>query len=106
MKKTHIMFCALFTVLFSGFACAGIQENTSALIRKNAENKSQMTSMRAKNEPYLLSINSNEQVIIPAGKSLKISENNGQDIIYKIVNYTTIQESQKIFKSGSDFVLE
>ena len=82
-------------------------DNTSAVIRKNAQNTESRSSLSvAENTPYIIKPDDNNHIIIPAGKSLIISENDDRNIITLVVNYTGIREANRITNVSDGFVLE
>ncbi|EGF9691564.1 hypothetical protein IDR12_000386 [Salmonella enterica] len=107
MKKLTILFCCVPIVLFSCFTCAMTPDNTSAIIRKNAQNtESHPTLSVAENTPYIIVPDENNQIIIPAGKILIMPEKDAKKIITLVVNYTDIREAKRITKVSDGFILE
>lgn len=107
MKTICILFCSLSTILFSGFSFASTPENTASIIRNNISLQPYTTpSLKAKNERWFLEVNSDNRVIIPAGKSLQINTNTAQDISYHIVNYSIIKEARRMIMKSSYFIIE
>ncbi|ENE1198088.1 hypothetical protein ABM196_001804 [Salmonella enterica] len=107
MKKRTILFYCVPALLFSCFTCAMTPDNTSAIIRKNAQNtESHPTLSVAENTPYIIAPDENNQIIIPAGKTLIMPENDARNIVTLAVNYTDIREASRITKVSDEFILE
>ncbi|EAA7552261.1 hypothetical protein A6858_02965 [Salmonella enterica] len=107
MKKRTILFYCVPALLFSCFTCAMTPDNTSAIIRKNAQNtESHPTLSVAENTPYIIVPDENNQIIIPAGKILIMPEKDAKKIITLVVNYTDIREAKRITKVSDGFILE
>lgn len=107
MKKLTVLFYCAPVLLFSCFTCAMTPDNTAAAIRKNAQNATPLPSISvAKNEPHIMTPDNNNRVIIPAGKTLIMPENEARNIISQVVNYNDIQESHRIAKVSDTFILE
>lgn len=107
MKKLTVLFCCVPALLFSCFTCAMTPDNTSAIIRKNAQNTEPHPSFFvAENTPYIIAPDENNQIIIPAGKTLIMPENDARNIITLAVNYTGLREASRITKVSDGFVLE
>lgn len=107
MKKRTILFCCVPIVLFSCFTCAMTPDNTSAIIRKNAQNTEPHPPLSvAENTPYIIAPDENNQIIIPAGKVLIMRENGARNIVTLAVNYTGIREANRITKVSDGFILE
>ncbi|ENP5332991.1 hypothetical protein ACDS27_002449 [Salmonella enterica] len=82
-------------------------DNTSAIIRKNVQNtESHPTLSVAEKTPYIIAPDENNQIIIPAGKTLIMPENDARNIVTLAVNYTGIQEAKRITKVSDGFILE
>lgn len=107
MKKRTILFYCVPALLFSCFTCAMTPDNTSAIIRKNAQNTEphQFFSV-AENTPYIIAPDENNQIIIPAGKTLIMPKNDARNIVTLAVNYTDIREASRITKFSDGFILE
>lgn len=107
MKKLTILFCCVPAFLFSCFTCAMTPDNTSAIIRKNAQNTEfHPTISVAENTPYIIAPDENNQIIIPAGKTLIMLKKDARYIITRVVNYTGIREANRITKVSDGFILE
>ncbi|MHA6309214.1 hypothetical protein [Hafnia paralvei] len=107
MKKIMILFYCIPALLFSCFTCAMTPDNTTGIIRKNAQHTELHPSFSAaENTPYLITPDDNNHIIIPAGKSLIISENDDRNIITLVVNYTGIREANRITKVSGGIILE
>ncbi|HAF2128032.1 TPA: hypothetical protein G9F27_002176 [Salmonella enterica] len=107
MKKLTALFYCAPVLLFSHLTCAMTPDNTAAVIRKNAQNATPHPSISvAKNEPHIMTPDNNNRIIIPAGKTLIMPENDTRNIITQVVNYNGIQESHRIAKVSDTFILE
>lgn len=107
MKKLTILFCCVPALLFSCLTCAMTPDNTSAIIRKNAQNTESHPALSvAENTPYIIAPDENNQIIIPAGKILIMPENDARSIVTLAVNYTGIREAKRITKVSEGFILE
>ncbi|EAN7943767.1 hypothetical protein EOG18_11540 [Salmonella enterica] len=107
MKKLTILFYCVPALLFSCFTCAMTPDNTSAIIRKNAQStESHLPLSVAENTPYIIAPDKNNQIIIPAGKVLIMPENDARNIVTLAVNYTGIREASRITKVSDGFILE
>ncbi|EFR6822086.1 hypothetical protein HYF16_003842 [Salmonella enterica] len=105
MKKFMIPF--YFTLfVFSSHSSAMPPDNTAAVIRKNALNVApHLTARVTDNTPYTLKTD-NGRVVIPAGKTLAMPENEARNVIIHMVNYNGLQEARRIKSDGDTFILE
>lgn len=105
MKNVKNAFsCTL--MLFSFYACGMAPDETSAIIRKNAQKPELHQSVsEATSAQYTLKLNNN-RVFIPAAKLLVMPRNEDNYIITHMVNYSDIQEARELKHSGSTFTLE
>ncbi|EDX0048810.1 hypothetical protein GT185_001749 [Salmonella enterica] len=107
MKTLTVLFYCTPVLLFSCFTCAMVPHNTADIIRQNIRNTVHHPSISvAENTPYLMTPDDNNRVVIPAGKTLIMLENNARNIITHMVNYNGIREAQKIKTAGDTFILE
>ncbi|EDS7590103.1 hypothetical protein AAQ05_005600 [Salmonella enterica subsp. diarizonae] len=105
MKKFTIPFyCTL--ILSSSYTCAMMPDNTAATIRNNAHIVTpHQPSISTDSKPYTLKLDNN-QVIIPAGKTLMMPPDEAKNIITYMVNYNGIQEASKITTANNEFILK
>ncbi|EHA1743101.1 hypothetical protein JS958_003065 [Salmonella enterica subsp. enterica serovar Infantis] len=106
MKKFTIPLYFTLAVV-SSHTCAATPNNRADFIRKNAQAAPPFQpSVDIKGKPYSLKLDNNKMVIIPAGMTLTIPQNEELNIITHILNYNGIQEAGKIKRSGNMFILE
>lgn len=107
MKSSMISFYCMPVLLFSFFASAMAPDNITSAIRRNVQHAAPHPPTHvAEYTPYLIVMNNENQVIIPAGKKLIMPEDNAMNIITHVVNYTGISESRSMIKSGDIFNLQ
>lgn len=107
MKRLTVLFYCIPALLFSCFACAMTPDNTAAVIRKNAQHAAPHPSISVREDkPYLITLDNNNHILIPADKNLVMPDNDARNIITHVVNYNNISESQRMIKTGSIVMLE
>ncbi|EBH1515031.1 hypothetical protein CBX60_03990 [Salmonella enterica subsp. enterica serovar Pensacola] len=107
MKTLTVLFYCTPVLLFSCFTCAMVPHNTADTIRQNIQNTVHHPSISvAENTPYLMTPDDNYRVVIPAGKTLIMPENNARNIITHMVNYSNIPEAGRIKTANNVFTLE
>ncbi|ECJ9600199.1 hypothetical protein FQP43_20585 [Salmonella enterica] len=106
MKKLTIPLYFTLAV-FSSYTCAVTPDNRSDVIRKNAQTVAPLQhSVDIKSKPYSLDLGDNNMVVIPAGRTLTMPQNEARNIIAHMVNYNDIQEARRINSDGDTFTLE
>ncbi|EEP0996116.1 hypothetical protein HAY25_003130 [Salmonella enterica] len=107
MKRLMISFYCIPVLLFSFFACAMTPDNITSAIRRNVQNTAPRPPVHAaENTPYIMVINNENQVIIPAGKILIMPAGDALNITTHVVNYTGISEARSMMKTGDTFTLQ
>ncbi|EAN8326079.1 hypothetical protein NAK90_002989 [Salmonella enterica] len=106
MKKLTIPLYFTLAV-FSSYTCAVTPDNRADVIRKNAQTVAPLQpSVDIKSKPYSLDLGNNDMIVIPAGRTLTMPQNEALNIIAHMVNYKDIQESRRIKSDGDTFTLE
>ncbi|EDV9210591.1 hypothetical protein JHW06_004421 [Salmonella enterica subsp. enterica serovar Infantis] len=93
--------------VFSSYTCAVTPDNRAGVIRKNAQTVAPLRpSVDIKSKSYPLELDNNDMVVIPAGRTLTMPQNEARNIIAHMVNYNGIQEARRIKSDGDTFILE
>lgn len=93
--------------VFSSYTCAVTPDNRAGVIRKNAQTIAPLRpSVDIKSKSYPLELDNNDMVVIPAGRTLTMPQNEARNIIAHMVNYNGIQEARRIKSDGDTFILE